>query len=118
MEENGAERRHTSRIRAANLISYTQMDEHQLVRNLGLAATIDLSETGMKIWSTEPLPLAANIHFELALGEKVVHVTGRVIYAREESPDRFLMGIKFLDSTEIDTTLLRGYLEKRSEPPT
>jgi hypothetical protein len=94
----GKDRRKANRVPANNLISYHAQRADRLYKLLGMAVTLDLSESGIRVRTLEPLPLAEELSFTLKLEDTVHCVRGRVVWGSEIEEDRqFEFGIRFKD---------------------
>jgi len=94
----GKERRRAQRVPANNLISYSAVRTDRLYKLLGIAVTLDISDSGIRVRTVEPLPLAEEIFFTLKLEDAVHNVRGRVVWGTEVEEDRqYEFGVKFRD---------------------
>ncbi|HZU97628.1 MAG TPA: DUF4388 domain-containing protein [Planctomycetota bacterium] len=92
------DRRRALRAPANNLISYKQIRADKLYKYLGLAVTLDLSTTGLRVRVTEPLPLGDVLTFTIKLANACYEVRGRIRWGSEIEDDRlYEFGIQFKD---------------------
>lgn len=83
---------------ANNLISYSAVRADRLYKLLGMAVTLDISDSGIRVRTTEPLPLAEELTFSVKLSDKLYPVRGRVVWGCEVEEDKqFEFGVKFKD---------------------
>jgi hypothetical protein len=88
-----------------NLISYAAVRADKLYKLLGMAVTLDISDSGIRVKTIEPLPLAEELSFTVKLGDNVHTVRGRVVWGAEVEEDKqFEFGVKFKD---LDFTLAK-----------
>jgi len=85
-------------VPANNLVSYSALRSDRLYRLLGMAVTLDISDTGVRVRTIEALPLAEELDFTLKLGANVHTVRGRIVWGAEvEEGKQFEFGIRFKD---------------------
>lgn len=83
---------------ANNLISYSAVRTDRLYKLLGMAVTLDISDSGIRVKTLEPLPIAEELTFTVKLMDNVHTVRGRVVWGAEVEEDKqFEFGIKFKD---------------------
>jgi hypothetical protein len=111
---NGDERRRTPRISSAWLVSYADYDAEQVLRSLGIGKTIDLSDGGLKVWCTETFRVPTDLDVDLALGDQILRVRGRVVHAEEIEPGKYTMGIRFVDPPAESMGRIKAFLARRS----
>lgn len=93
---SGRERRKAGRVPANNLVGYSAVRTDRLYKLLGMAVTLDISDSGIRVRTLEPLPLAEELTFSLKLEDACHHVTGRVVWGSEiEEGRQFEFGVRF-----------------------
>ncbi|MEE9391531.1 MAG: PilZ domain-containing protein [Planctomycetota bacterium] len=107
------ERRVTQRTDAGNLVVHTDVAESDLAHTLGLGVTIDMNEFGVKVQSTDPMPLGERFRFKLALKEEVVEATGQVVHVGRCLNGTFEMGIEFLEISAQGIEKIRAHLSEK-----
>lgn len=72
--------------------------------------TFDLSERGVCLVSDEPLPVGkvVRLHFFTPQGATPVEATAEVVWSTEEA-DRSLMGLCFLETSELVQATIREF---------
>ncbi len=114
----GDERRTEPRIHSVNLINFHEvagrrdaMPEEELYSILGTARTLDLSAGGCKVRCREPLPMGAQLHFDLQLGDHVVSFDGTVVHVAPAADGTGTdVGIRFDSLDELARDGIRLYL--------
>jgi hypothetical protein len=92
----GRNRRSTERFKANNLVTYSAVRADRLYKLLGLAVTLDLSETGLRVRTQEALPLGEELRFHLKLGQQIYDVVGRIVWGSEVEQDKvYEFGVRF-----------------------
>jgi c-di-GMP-binding flagellar brake protein YcgR len=109
-DEIPRERRVSPRIETGHLVVHADVAETDLGRTLGLGVTIDINEFGIKIQSTEPMPLGERFRFRVALCEEVVQATGQVVHVNRCLNSTFEMGVEFLEISARDIAKIRDFL--------
>jgi hypothetical protein len=112
---DGKNRRRAPRVRIANLIGYSDRRSDKIFNVLGSATTIDLSETGVRLRTHEPLPIGVVLTFEVQLGGDLVNLNGRVVWGEELEPDTsYEFGVSFVDVPEKAKESLRLYVSVKA----
>lgn len=91
------ERRSSPRIEKINLVQVSRFDEEGFRADLAAGRTLNLSQGGVRIELHHPLPLRSEVRIDLALGDRIVGVDGKVVYLQAVGDDRCEMGIEFQD---------------------
>jgi hypothetical protein len=98
-------------VRVANLIGYHDRRGEGLYNLLGSAVTVDLSESGVRVRTTETLPVGGILTFEIKLGGEVFSLAGRIVWGEELDPDKaYEFGARFVDVPESLKEKLRVYV--------
>jgi hypothetical protein len=85
-------------VPANNLISYSALRTDRLYKMLGMAVTLDISDSGIRVKTIEPLPIAEELSFTVKLLDNVHTVRGRVVWGAEIEEDKqYEFGVKFKD---------------------
>jgi hypothetical protein len=109
-EALGRERRRSVRLESVNLVSYCSLRGAKVYSALGIAETLDISPTGMKIAVREPLVLGMILEFDLKLGDTLQALKGQLVRGAMRDDGRFEFGVHFLDSTPLVREAIRHYL--------
>lgn len=107
-------RRRSPRVRAANLVGYADKRSGRFYTLLGSAVTVDLSETGVRVKTVEPLPIASILTFDLKIGRDVHRVEGRIVWGKELELDKvYEFGVQFGDLDPRTREQLRIYVSAK-----
>jgi hypothetical protein len=107
-------RRRASRAKVQNLVGYSDKRSGHFYTLLGSAVTVDLSETGVRVRTVEPLPIAGILMFDLKIGGEVHRVEGRVVWGEELIVDKeYEFGVHFADLEPAVRDKLRVYVSVR-----
>ena len=107
-------RRRAPRARAANLVSYADRQSGAVYSLLGAAVTVDLSETGLRLKTVEPLPIGSTLTFDLKIASEVHRLQGRVVWGEELERDRdYEFGVSLEGVPEEARKLLRLFVSVR-----
>ncbi len=96
MEQVSPERRHT-RIKKVNLVQISRFDEKGFRADLATGRTLDISRGGMRLELHHPLPLRSVVGVSLAFGDRLMDISGTVVYLEVLDHERCAMGIQFSD---------------------
>lgn len=115
----GAEQRAHQRVRAVRLVQYKRFDPdyaaEQLVTELGLGKTLNLSEGGLTFVCTAPLPPSWGLHLDLMVdSDQILQVQGRIVHVEEVSEGRYRVGVRFKDLSEEASRRLRALVTDRA----
>ncbi len=117
MTETNADRRHEPRIKAINLVhvaeySYAALANWKTDETIG--RTLDLSHDGMRLELNHCLPLRTRVKLDLALGNQLLQLDGRVRSLVEVNPTTCDHGIEFVDVSDDQYQVLEEYLSLRT----
>ncbi len=91
-------RRRAPRVRVSNLVGYADRRSGRFYSLLGSAVTLDLSESGVRLRTVEPLPVGSTLTLDLKVASEVHRVEGRVVWGKETVRDEeYEFGIEFGD---------------------
>jgi c-di-GMP-binding flagellar brake protein YcgR len=103
------ERRRYIRPEALNLLDYLVVDEQGRQGDYSMARTLNISKGGMLMETHIPLPLGQQVMITLGLGEQLIDVMGRIVYATSAS-GRYQFGIEFFHVSDSDKRILDHYV--------
>ncbi|MGE0706779.1 MAG: PilZ domain-containing protein [Planctomycetota bacterium] len=109
-------RRREIRIRSVNLTNYSRLrqpdhpEEPEAYEVLGLAQTKDLSASGCRLLTREPLPVGVGLRLDLQLGPTIVTCEGEVVRAAKEG-GLWSLGVEFHELEEVAQDGIRAYLQ-------
>jgi hypothetical protein len=102
-------RRRAPRVSHGDFIGYSEPRRDGLFHLLGTGKTLDLSETGLRATTAEPLPLGKVLAFSLKMGDTIHRFRGRVVWCAElEAEKSYESGVRF---QEIAFELARSLWE-------
>jgi hypothetical protein len=113
-----AERRHEPRIHTMNLVHVEEYSFQTLTdfkTGDAMGKTIDLSHDGMRLELDHCIPLRSRVELELALGEQILKLHGRVRSVVEVDSHVCDHGIEFVDVTTEQYEALEEHLQLRGE---
>ena len=116
MTGSEGDRRHEPRVKALNLVhveeySYPALKDWKTDDAIG--RTLDLSHDGMRLELDHCLPLRSRVRVDLALGNQLLRLEGRIRSLVEVNPTACDHGVEFLDVTKDQYQILEEYLSLR-----
>lgn len=108
------DRRVSPRIDSGNLVAHRDVAESDPNRSLGMSVTLDVNEFGLRIQSTDPIPLGEKYRFSIALGDDIVDALGQIVHVNRALNGTFEMGVEFLEIAARNIEKIRVYLQRRS----
>ena len=102
MNDDLFERRVTERRYALNFLDYEFLNEEGEVVGRGLARTLDVSETGLRLETGQFFEPGQQLRITLGLGNDLVQVSGRVVNSQPVDDDLCASGVMFLEFDEAD----------------
>lgn len=115
------DRRTEIRIRSVNLISYsrhaasTDPSEPTAYEVLGTAATSDLSASGCRLTTSQPIPVGTVLRLDLQLAEHLVNCEAEVVRVTKDKGE-WSLGLEFRDLDEMAGDGIRAYLAFKENP--
>lgn len=109
------DRRTEIRIRSVNLISYsrhaasTDPSEPTAYEVLGTAATRDLSASGCRLATSQPIPVGTVLRLDLQLAEHLISCQAEVVRVTKDKGE-WSLGLEFRDLDEMAADGIRAYL--------
>ena len=98
-----SERRTSPRIEKVHLVQVNRFDEEGARADLTTGRTLNISTGGVRLELHHSVPLRSVVSLNLVLGEKILDVTGTVVYLEALDGERCCMGVEF---TELDPETL------------
>jgi len=96
-------RRGQERYDSLNLLSYVCLDSDGKEWNQGMGRTLNISETGLKLETHEPIETQFIVLLSIGMEDELVDIKGNVVYCNRGAEGRFESGIKF---TEVEPETL------------
>jgi hypothetical protein len=100
------ERRQAERRYALKFLDYEILSASGEVTGRGLARTLNVSETGLRLETSQFFEPEQQLRITLGLNNDLVQINGRVINSQPETDDLCTSGIMFL---EFDETVRHTY---------
>ena len=115
MTEKRPKPRH-KRLETLNLVSLSHKDEDGRVDLEIVGRTLDLSEGGILLECSQPVP-SGNKEVEVVLGirEHVIKVTGDIVHARDLADGNIGLGIAFKDLSADDARVITDFMNEDEE---
>jgi len=102
MSDDLFERRQAERRYALNFLDYEVISDTDVVLGRGLARTLNVSESGLRLETSQFFEPGQKLRITLGLNNELVQVNGRVINSQPETDDLCSSGIMFLEFDEAD----------------
>ncbi len=106
-----SQKRKFPRVDSLNLLSYFCVDKNHRVVHQGMGRTLNVSEGGILLETTEPIPEEYTIYLSIGFDEDVTDVKGEIAYTKEGENNRSQAGIKFINPDETTRRLIARYVE-------
>ena len=115
-DRDSQDRRGFPRIQKLNLVHMSRFDEEGFRADLTAGRTLDVSPGGMRLELYHPVPLRSVLSLSLALEDRIIDVSGEVVYLEALDDERCAVGIRFDDLSDEARSLVRDYVASVSEP--
>lgn len=102
MSDDLFERRQTERRYALNFLDYEVISESGEVLGRGLARTLNVSETGLRLETGQFFDPNQKLRITLGLDNDLIQVNGRVVNSQPENDDLCSSGVMFIEFDETD----------------
>jgi hypothetical protein len=106
---NNKEKRRSERIDSHNLISYVTLNEKDKPIGQGMGRTLNISEGGILLETHAILDPNYIVSFTISLEDVIMDVKGKVTFSKKRDDGKFESGIKFIDSDESKTRMLKQF---------
>lgn len=107
-----SERRTSPRIEKVHLVQVSRFDEEGFRADLTTGRTLNISSGGVRLELHHPVPLRTVVSLNLVLGERILDVSGTVVYLEVLDGQRCGLGIEFNDLDPEIQALLDGFVER------
>jgi hypothetical protein len=108
-------KRKHQRIPSLNL-SYICLDENNNIVKQGMGRTLNISESGILLETQFPIESQYLVLMTIALHEDLLEIKGKPIHSRSNEPDKFEVGIEFLEPGQDSIRLLENFINKYESP--
>ncbi len=102
MSDDLFERRETERRYALNFLDYEIISTDGEILGRGLARTLNVSETGLRIETGQFFEPGQQLRITLGLDNDLIQVNGRVVNSQPETDELCSSGIMFIEFEEAD----------------
>ncbi len=107
-----SERRTSPRIDKVHLVQVSRVDEEGFRADLTTGRTLNISRGGVRLELHHSVPLRTVVSLNLVLGERIVDVSGTVVYLEVLDGERSGMGIEFNDLDPEVEALLDEFVDR------
>ncbi len=90
-------KREEKRYDTIHLLNYICLDSDQKQIGQGMARTLNLSETGVKIETHEPIESRYIVFLAIGIGNEIFDIKGKVKYCNRGTEGRFESGVEFYE---------------------
>ena len=111
MSDDLFERRQTKRRYALNFLDYEIISDAGEVLGRGLARTLNVSETGLRLETGQFFDPGQHLRITLSLNNDLVQVNGRVVNSQPETDDLCTSGVMFIEFDEADRLIYQNHCE-------
>ncbi len=111
-ESDAGERRTSPRIEKVHLVQVNRFDEEGFRADLTTGRTLNISSGGVRLELHNPVPLRSVVSLNLVLGERIIDVSGTVVYLEDLDGERCGMGIEFHEMDSETEALIEEFVER------
>lgn len=111
MSDDLFERRQAERRYALNFLDYEVISEANEVLGRGLARTLNVSETGLRLETGQFFEPGQRLRITLGLDNDLIQVNGRVVNSQPETDDLCTSGVMFVEFEEEDRRTYQAHFE-------
>ena len=105
------EKRQSTRHQAIHLLDYLVLDQgHDNTGRYSMGRTLDVSNNGLKLETSQPFPQGARLRITLGLDDKLIDLAGTVIYCRSRKGN-FISGITIEGLANENSKVFDVYLQ-------
>ncbi len=90
-------KREDKRYDAVHLLNYICLDSENRKFGQGMARTLNISETGIKLETHEPIESRYVVFLAIGIGEDIFDIKGKVVYCNRGPEGRFESGVEFYE---------------------
>ena len=111
MSDDLFERRQTERRYALNFLDYEVLSDSGDVLGRGMARTLNVSETGLRLETSQFFEPGQRLRLTLSLDNDLVQVDGRVVNSQPENDDLCTSGFVFMEFEQADRHAYQKHFE-------
>lgn len=108
------EKRRFPRLDSVNLVSYTQLDKDNNPVDMGMCKSLDLSLGGVTIRVHRSFDVNSCLEMVMALGDKLIRSSGRVVHVRRVGKDLYDVGVCFTQVEEGDRAVIENFFRDKT----
>ena len=109
------ERRSSIRIEKVHLVQVNRFDAEGFRADLTTGRTLNISRGGVRLELHHPVPLRSVVSLNLVLEDKILDVSGVVVYLEALDGDRCSMGVEFTELDPESQATLEEFVERFEE---
>ena len=111
MNDDLFERRRSERRYALNFLDYEIIADAGDVLGKGLARTLNVSETGLRLETGSFFEPGQTLRITLGLGDDMIQLCGRVMHSEPVDENLCRTGVMFLEFSAADRQTYRRYFD-------
>jgi hypothetical protein len=104
-------KRKHERYDSLNLLTYVCVDTDGKAWTQGMGRTLDISESGLRLETHEPIETKYIVLLSIGIEDEVVDLKGKVVYCNRGDEGKFESGILFSHLKPNDLELLKRYIQ-------
>ncbi|MBU0944535.1 MAG: S-methyl-5-thioribose-1-phosphate isomerase [Proteobacteria bacterium] len=104
------DKRHFIRLDSLHLLDYLVIDREGRQTIYSMGRTLDVSENGLKLETTQPIAIDDTLLITVGLEEELIDLTGEVKHC-EKASGRYATGIEFSDISDEGKRIFKIYTE-------
>lgn len=104
------EKRHFIRLDSLHLLDYIVVDSHGVRGRYSMGRTLDISENGIKLETTQPLDMGDTLIVTVGLEDDLIDLQGEITHTKSKS-GRFINGIEFTEISQKGRKIFKKYTE-------
>lgn len=108
----GENKRRHERYDALNLLSYVCIDSDGKEWTQGMGRTLDISETGLRLETHEPIDTKYVVLLSIGIEDDLVDIRGKVVYCNRGDQSKFEAGIEFQEVPPDAYAVLQRYISE------
>ena len=112
MKDDLFERRRAERRYALKFLDYESLSEKGEVTGRGLARTLNVSESGLRLETSEFFDPGQQLRITLGLDNDLVQINGRIVNSQPETDELCTSGVMFLEFDEEDRKTYQKHFEE------
>lgn len=116
MNDDLFERRRAERHISLNLLEYDVIAPDGHVAGMGMARTMNISETGLLLETGEFFEAGQKLRITLSLNNTLVKLTGQVVHSRPLDDDLCGTGVQFLEFSSEDQATFQACMNRLHTP--